>query len=168
MRRVLALAVIAALTLTGCARATGPAAARAHPPVVVLGDYRPEATTSRAITLAFDAAHRSGRNVLIVFGDAGCPHCQELTELSRDPAVNALLTKGFEVATVDVGQSDRNLETVRDFGVDLDRSGIPALAVLSPSGRGKVVTNDGEFSGARRVTTADVSAFLTRWAPAGA
>ncbi|GAA2667973.1 thioredoxin family protein [Actinoplanes palleronii] len=104
--------------------------------------------------------------MLIDFGADWCLDCRVLTELTQDPAVSAQLAEGFEVVSVDVGEFDRNLEVAQDLGVDLNTSGIPALVVLSPAGKVRVATNDGAFSSARSMTAPEVSAFLTKWAPA--
>ncbi|WP_433794257.1 thioredoxin family protein [Actinoplanes sp. CA-252034] len=184
MRRTLLPAVLALSALTGCATESPPAvpapatastspvvsapspSASATGPVVALGDYDPARKAGDDITKALAAAKKSGRNVLVDFGADWCLDCRVLTRIAEDPAVNAQLAEGFEVVSVDVGEFDRNLDVAERWGVDLTMSGIPALVVLTPAGKVRVATNDGSFAGARSMTPADVSAFLTEWAPA--
>ncbi len=180
MRRLLVPAVIAVLAMAGCDDGTAPVAAPATPsaaapvtsasataPEVVLGDYDPAADAESDIDKALAAAKKSGRNVLIDFGADWCLDCRVLTELSRTPALNARLAEGFEVVSVDVGEFDRNLEVAEHYGLDLSRSGVPALVVVTPAGKVRVATNDGAFSEARSMSAGDVGKFLARWAPAG-
>ncbi|MDI6104522.1 thioredoxin family protein [Actinoplanes sp. NEAU-A12] len=178
--------MITVLALSGCATGSSPSAAGpassprptavagSSPAVpapsagtaIALGDYDAARDSAADIGKALAAAKKSGRNVLIDFGADWCLDCRVLTELSTDPSVAAQLTKGYEVVSVDVGEFDRNLDVAADWGVNLRSSGIPALVVLSPAGKVKVATNDGSFAGASSMAPADVSAFLTRWAPA--
>ncbi|MCX4782800.1 thioredoxin family protein [Streptomyces sp. NBC_01264] len=96
------------------------------------------------------------------FGADWCLDCRVLTTRFKQPGASALLAK-YHVVKVNVGEFDRNLDVAERY-VDLNTSGIPALAVLdSASGRIKVATNQGEFSSARSMSAAQVEKFLTRW-----
>lgn len=89
-----------------------------------------------------------------------------LDQLFRAAPVESLLDRDYVVVAVDVGEFDHNLDVAGRY-VDLQTSGIPALVVLSSTGSLRTATNDGAFSNARTMKPEQVSAFLTRWAPAG-
>ncbi|MDD9379947.1 thioredoxin family protein [Streptomyces sp. ZAF1911] len=125
-------------------------------------DYDPKADAGADIAAALAAAKQDGRPVLIDFGADWCLDCRVLGARFRQAGPAALLAK-YHVVKVDIGEFDRNLNVAERY-VDLGTSGIPALAVLDPaSGDIKVATNQGEFSGARSMSAAQVEEFLTRW-----
>ena len=75
-----------------------------------------------------------------------------------------LLAERFHLVTVSVG-SERGQ---RDLNADLDRDhnhpiagGIPAVSVLSPEGKIRYDSADGEFARARHMTAADLVTFLS-------
>ena len=100
--------------------------------------------------------------MLIDFGANWCPDCRVLGTTFTEPATAALLAK-YHVVRVDVGQFDHNLPVAARY-VDLNSSGIPALAVVDAHGRTEVATNQGEFANARTMTESQVDAFLKKWA----
>ncbi|MFR9797341.1 thioredoxin family protein [Streptomyces sp. MS06] len=118
------------------------------------------------IQAALSKAAEDHREVLIDFGANWCPDCRALGKMFRSAQVEPLLEKNYVVVAVDVGQFNHNLDLAGRY-VDLRTSGIPALAVLKPSGVLRTATNDGSFSDARSMAPGRISAFLTRWAPAG-
>jgi protein disulfide-isomerase len=123
--------------------------------------YDPARDAAADIAAAKAAAAKDGRPVLIDFGADWCPDCVVLGKTFTRPATAALLAK-FHVVKVDVGEFDHNLRLTARY-VDLQTSGIPALAVVDAKGRTEVATNQGEFSNARSMTEAQVDAFLKRW-----
>ncbi|MFJ9822282.1 thioredoxin family protein [Streptomyces sp. NPDC101151] len=173
---VLALAVLALPTLTGCssettgsrgttgavsaapaATAQAPSAAKNSP------DYDPKADAAADIAAALKAAKKDGRPVLVDFGADWCLDCRVLGARFQQSGPSALLAK-YHVVKVDVGEFDHNLDVAGHY-VDLRTSGIPALTVLDPaSGRVKVATNRGEFANARTMPAAQVEEFLKQWA----
>jgi hypothetical protein len=70
--------------------------------------------------------------VLVGFGVDWCVDCQALARRDADPAVKLVLQRDFRLVTVDVGHYDRNGALAARW-IDLKRSGIPALAVLTPT-----------------------------------
>ena len=73
-----------------------------------------------------------------------------------------LLEKHFLIAHVWIGHIDRNLDIAARYGVPLHH-GVPALAVLSPSGKVLYSQATGEFSDMRHMEADSVTAFLNRW-----
>lgn len=137
-------------------------------------------TAARAVPHGYDAtrdakadiqaaladAARDHKEVLIDFGANWCPDCRALDVMFRSAQVEPLLKKDYVVVAVDVGKFDRNLDVAAQY-VNLQTSGIPALVVLKSDGELRTATDDGAFSSAGTMNPGQVSAFLTRWAPAG-
>jgi thiol:disulfide interchange protein len=179
MRRLWLLAAVL-IAVAGCSTARTPAAspgssaspkssATASPsagPRVVLGDYDAGRNPAKDIKAALALAARDHRNVLIDFGADWCLDCRVLTKLSRSGKVATLLSDGYHVVSVDVGEFDRNLDVAATYHLNLQTSGIPALVVLDPKGKVRVATNDGSFANARSMEAGEVADFLSRWSPA--
>ncbi|MFC8719858.1 thioredoxin family protein [Kitasatospora sp. NPDC057198] len=118
------------------------------------------------IRAALAEAAKDHREVLVDFGADWCPDCRALDVMFRSAQVEPLLQKDYVVVAVDVGRFDHNLDVAAQY-VDLQTSGIPALAVLKSNGELRTATDDGAFANASSMDAGQVSAFLTRWAPAG-
>jgi len=122
--------------------------------------YDPARDPAADLKVALARAASDGREVLIDFGADWCPDCMVLGTLFRSKATMPLLRQHYHVVAVDVGEFDHNLDFAAKY-VNLTVSGIPALVVLAPDGTIRVATNDG----ARSMSSDQVNAFLTRWAP---
>lgn len=169
------MAAVVALVAAGCTH-QNPSPATAAPttvhlvePSVVADDAVPDhydrnrhpaADLARASTLS--AA--DGKEVLLIFGSDWCPDCRSLEDLLTSAGTESLLRRYYHVVLVDVGKWDANLPFTARY-VNLAQSGIPALAVVTPSGIVREATNDGSFADARTMSSDQVDAFLTRWAP---
>jgi thiol:disulfide interchange protein len=180
-RAGLAAVVGAALLLTACAGQDAPAAERAAPVTAApqagkpaaspapnddaLPDrYDPKRNPAADLKVALALAKADGKAVLIDFGADWCPDCHVLHELFQSQETEPLLQRSYHLMAVDVGEFDHNLKFAGKY-VDLNRSGIPALVVLTPEGTVRVATNDGSFANARNMDSEQVNAFLTKWAP---
>jgi thiol-disulfide isomerase/thioredoxin len=181
---LVALICAAVLGATGCAgngavragdaAAGGTASAPSSPspavssaaPLPIPDGYDPGRDARADIQAALQLAATDHREVLLDFGANWCPDCNVLDKLFRSPDVEPVLQKYYHVVAIDVGKFDRNLDVAKRY-VNLQSAGIPALVVLSPDGTIRTATNDGAFANARTMTSPEVSAFLTRWAPPG-
>ena len=187
--RVVVAAAAGALVLAGCGTAsssagsagaagapsggdakqgsTAPTSAPASPAPAVsapAGDpegYDSSRDAAADVAAAKAAAAKDGKPVLLDFGANWCPDCVVLGRTFMRPSTAALLAK-YHVVRVDVGEFDHNLELTAHY-VDLQTSGIPALAVVDSQGHAMVNTNQGEFSNARTMPEAEVDAFLKKW-----
>lgn len=124
--------------------------------------YDPARDAAADIAAAKRAAAADGRPVLLDFGADWCPDCVVLGKTFTEPGTAGLLAK-YHVVRVDVGDFDHNLDVAAQY-VELQSSGIPALAVVDAHGRLEVATNQGQFSNARDMPASDVNAFLKKWA----
>ncbi|CAM5547906.1 Thioredoxin domain-containing protein OS=Kitasatospora aureofaciens OX=1894 GN=GCM10010502_51810 PE=4 SV=1 [Kitasatospora aureofaciens] len=124
--------------------------------------YDPNRDAASDLQAALALSAGDQRPVLIDFGANWCPDCKVLDKLFRSEQVAPLLRDDYRVVAVDVGRFDHNLDLAAQY-VDLQRSGIPALVVLSPDGAVRTASNDGAFSNARSMTANTVAAYLKRW-----
>jgi hypothetical protein len=116
------------------------------------------------IAAALAAARSDGKDVLLVFGARWCPDCGAFEDWTADPEVAALLAERFHLVTVSVGtergQRDLNSDVDQDYNHPIE-GGIPALSVLSPQGKIRYDSADGEFARARHMEPAELVTFLS-------
>jgi len=126
--------------------------------------YPAAADAKKEIIEAIRAAAATHKRVLIVFGANWCYDCHVLEEAFHSPEISPTVEKSFEVVHVDIGQADKNLDIVKQYGVPLDR-GVPAIAVLGNDGKLLFSQKRGEFEAARSMAPEDILDFLNKWKP---
>ena len=118
-----------------------------------------------AIGTARQRAAREGKRVAVVFGADWCPDCDAFKSALRHRLVAPILEPGFVVVTVSVGNRDRNLDLMQQYGMKID-GGIPAVAILEPDGTLVASQREGEFRNASSLlSVAEMVSFFHRWAP---
>jgi thioredoxin 1 len=145
-----------ALALSAALLATLPATA-----ATTAGPYDESANAQQDVQRAFDAAAKTKRPVLVIFGANWCGDCKALDLALKSPANAALMDKEFVVVKVDVGKFDRNLDVVERIGVTI-KKGIPAAAVLSPQQKLLYATQGGELADARKMSETGVHDFFAQ------
>src|SRR5579863_6964980 len=115
----------AALALA--ALATQPASAATAPkvhiaslsdlPIVEMRPYNEAANADAEVNAAFARAKRHHTRVLIDLGGNWCGDCIVLANLKQLPEVKAFVNAHYEVAEVDVGRFDKNLQIPARFGI---------------------------------------------------
>jgi thiol:disulfide interchange protein len=173
LRRHGATAIVCvALLLAGCAdkhppssasAATGTAASPAAEDAIP-DHYDPSRNPTADLKAALALAATDGKEVLVDFGADWCPDCNVLDKVFQSAGTKPVLQDNYHLVAVDIGEFDHNLEFAAKY-VNLEKSGIPALVVLTPDGKVRVATNDGSFANARTMDSDQVNTFLTRWAP---
>lgn len=126
--------------------------------------YPANADAKADIKAALARAAKEKKNVLLDFGAMWCIDCHVLDKAFEEPGTKQLLEANYVLVHIDVGRMDKNVDVAKKYGVVLDK-GIPALAVVTPAGKVLVSHKSGEFQAARRMTMADVTAFLEKWKP---
>ena len=101
-----------------------------HPQATV---YDRERTAQSDVDAALSRAQQSGNRVLLVLGANWCHDSRGLAGWFETPRVARMLARKYEVAYVDVGYRDRNIDIARRFGID-EINGTPTVLVLSPEG----------------------------------
>jgi protein disulfide-isomerase len=121
--------------------------------------------TRAAIEAACRRAGAEGKRVAVVFGANWCPDCEAFKRALGHRLVAPIVDPHFVVVKVSVGNRDRNLDLMAEYGMNVG-SGIPSVAVLEPDGSLVVAQRDGEFRNASSLlSVAEISSFFERWAP---
>jgi len=126
--------------------------------------YPPPAQAHADIAAALKTAAATHKHVLLDFGGNWCGDCQVLDIYFHDPQNLPILNKNYVLVHVNVGQYDANLDLARKYDIPLNR-GVPAVAVLSGTGRLLYSQKGGEFESMRRMQSSAVTQFLVQWRP---
>ena len=130
--------------------------------------YDPAANAKAEVARAIREAGREHKRILLVFGANWCPDCHALDYRFHQEPIKALVESNFIVVHVDTGEGEgryaKNIELADQYQIPL-KKGIPAIAVLSESGRLLTSQTNGQFSSARRLDPQQIVDFLNQWKP---
>jgi thioredoxin 1 len=152
-------ALVCALAL-GCRQQTADDAPVEEPGRAVI--YPEGQQAGQDIAAALARAGQEKKRVLLDFGGNWCGDCQVLEIYFHDPANRRLLEQNYILVPVNIGRYDQNLDVAAKYGVPVQK-GVPALAVLDPSGQVVYSQRSGEFESMRKLDPAAVTAFLLEW-----
>jgi thiol:disulfide interchange protein len=138
------------------------ASAQMAPPFVKKHLYSAEANPRTDIAAALKKAKAEKKRVILDFGGDWCGDCQVLDIYMHQSPNAELLEKHFVVVHVDIGRFDHNVDIAAKYKVPI-KKGVPALAVLSASGRLLYSQENKEFENMREMKSSDVTNFLNRW-----
>ena len=128
-------------------------------------DIYPDPSQAKAdIAAALKTAAATHRRVLLDFGGNWCGDCKVLDLYMHDDRNRHLLEANFVVVHVNVGHFDANVDLAEKYAIPLQR-GVPALAVLSESGKLLYSQKKGEFEAMRSMQSSSVTSFLAQWRP---
>jgi ketosteroid isomerase-like protein len=139
-------------------------ATRLKGPVEKKDLYPANADAQKEIEEALQAAAKSHKRVMLIFGGNWCYDCHVLDAAFHTPEIAPTLNRNFIVVHVDIGEYNKNLELAKKYGVPLER-GVPAAAILDSDGKLVVSQKNQEFEKARSMTPEDILAFLNKWKP---
>jgi thiol-disulfide isomerase/thioredoxin len=164
MRKMMTgLVIAAALAAGGAAPPPLPITDLKDLTVVTTHPYDEDANADAAVAAAFDRAKTSHKLVLLDLGGNWCPDCVILANVMRIPAMKDFLAAHYEIAAVDVGRFDKNLQIPARFGITKRLDGVPTVLVATPDGK---LVNDGHvfaLSDARHMTPQSLAAYLAEW-----
>ncbi len=123
--------------------------------------YNDAADAKADLRQALAEAGQSQLPVLVVFGANWCEDCRALDAALETGRNAELMAQSFKVVKVDVGNFNRNLDIVGDYGNPI-RKGIPAAVVLSPDNQVLYATRAGELADARRMSESGIHEFFRR------
>ena len=126
--------------------------------------YDEKADAHQLIAAAIAEASKAQKNIILVFGANWCGDCRALNMQMHKDELAALLAANYEVVKIDVGQFNKNKDIGAKYHVPL-RHGIPALAVLDPSGNLLYAMDQGQFSNARNMSYESIRDFFVKWEP---
>jgi thiol:disulfide interchange protein len=124
--------------------------------------YSETADPNADIAAALKQARREHKRVILDFGGDWCPDCQVLDIYLHQQPNLKLLDEHFVLVHVWIGRMDAHVDVAKRYGIPLDK-GVPALAVLSPSGTVLYAQKSGEFESMHQMTPASVTEFLEKW-----
>ena len=114
------------------------------------------------LAAALKTAAATHKRVLIDFGGNWCGDCQVLDIYFHNQQNLPILDSNFVLVHVNIGHMDENVDIAERYDVPLKR-GVPALAVLSDSGKLLYSQKQGEFEAMRRMDSSSVTNFLVQW-----
>jgi thioredoxin 1 len=157
---VVTFALLVSAGWVGCrqAPAPAPAAEEADREVIYPDSSRAEADIAAALT----QAAREKKRVLLDFGGNWCGDCHVLEIYFHTPANRNLLDANYVLVPINIGHMDENLDIAGRYGVPVAK-GVPALAVIEPTGQVVYSQRNGEFEAMRTMDSASVTAFLLQW-----
>jgi len=126
--------------------------------------YDERADADRVVADALKRAKATHKLLLIDLGGNWCLDCRLLAGTMDLPQLAPWVRRHFELAMVDIGRFDRNLQIPRRHGVAQLR-GVPALLIVDPV-TGKVL-DDGHaeaLADARSLTPQALADWLAQWA----
>ena len=124
--------------------------------------YDENANAKQEIADAIYRAQRENKRVLLVFGANWCYDCHVLDYRFHEDGIREVVDKNYHVVHVDIGQYDKNLDLPEKYGTTI-KKGVPAISILSPTGKVLFGDTTGEFEKARSMDPRDLVAFLEKW-----
>ena len=113
---------------------------------------------------ALHSAKKEHKRVLLDFGGNWCTDCHVLDIYMHDQQNKPILDANFVLVHVNVGHFDANRDIAQRYQIPLEK-GVPAIAVLSETGKLLYSQKGGEFEAMRHMQSASVTQFLAQWRP---
>lgn len=126
--------------------------------------YPDPAQAKTDLAAALKSAAAEHKRVLLDFGGNWCGDCQVLDIYFHNPDNRPILDANFVLVHINIGHMDENVDIAEKYGVPLQK-GVPALAVLSETGKLLYSQKSGEFEAMRRMESSSVTRFLVQWKP---
>ena len=125
-------------------------------------DYEPydeNADALENISMALKNAKLENKYVLLQMGGNWCPDCRTLGEYFSRSDIKQWLDDRLILVSVDVGEWNRNLDIVEEYGNPISE-GIPALVLLNSNDEVMLATLAGELASARSMSKDDLVEWL--------
>lgn len=125
-------------------------------------DYEPydeNADALENISMALKNAKLENKYVLLQMGGNWCPDCRTLGEYFSRSDIKQWLNDRLILVSVDVGEWNRNLDIVEEYGNPISE-GIPALVLLNSNDEVMLATLAGELASARSMSKDDLIEWL--------
>lgn len=126
--------------------------------------YPDPAQAKSDIAAALKQAAATHKRVILDFGGNWCGDCHVLDYYFESSANRPILDANYVLVHVNVGQYDANLDIAKRYGIPLEK-GVPALVVLSDTGRVLYSQKSGEFEKMGQMQASTVTNFLVQWKP---
>jgi thiol-disulfide isomerase/thioredoxin len=168
--RRLALIAAAALAAAGAAQAA-PApkvgiASFAELPTPLPYPYDEKANADHAVAAARARALAHRKLLLIDLGGNWCGDCRVLAGAMALAPVRAFVAAHYEVALVDVGRFDRNLQIPARYGIHSRLQGVPSLLIVDPKTDRLIDAGHvAALADARSMSPQALADWLAKWTP---
>lgn len=126
--------------------------------------YPDPAQAKADLAAALKTAAATHKRVIVDFGGNWCGDCQVLDIYFHNPENRPILEANYVLVHINIGHMDENVDIAEHYGVPLSR-GVPALAVLSDTGKLLYSQKSGEFEAMRSMQANSVTSFLVQWKP---
>ncbi len=127
--------------------------------------YPDPAQAKSDLAAALKQAAATHKRVIVDFGGNWCGDCHVLDIYFHNPENRPILDANYVLVHVNVGRYDSNLDLAQRYGIPLEK-GVPALVVLSDTGKVLYSQKSGEFEAMGRMQASSVTSFLVQWKPA--
>jgi len=164
-----ALAAAAVLALAGPALAAAPApkvgiASFAELPTPLPYPYDEAANADRVVAAAKMRALAHHKLLLIDLGGNWCGDCRVLAGTMALAPLKAFVADHYEVALVDVGRFDKNLQIPARYGIHSRLEGVPSLLIVDPrTDRLLDAGHVAALADARHMTPQALADWLAQW-----
>jgi thioredoxin 1 len=137
----------------------------AGPALSLSRDIYPDPSEAKAdLAAALKTATATHKRVIIDFGGNWCGDCHVLDIYFHNPENRPILESNYVLVHINIGHMDENVDIADHYGIPLNK-GVPALAVLSDTGKLLYSQKSGEFEAMRRMEANSVTNFLVQWKP---
>jgi len=128
-------------------------------------DIYPDPAQAHAdLAAALKQAAATHKRVIVDFGGNWCGDCHVLDMYFHNAENQPILDANYILVHVNVGHYDANLDLAQRYGIPLEK-GVPALVVLSETGKVLLSQKSGEFESMRRLQPSTITSFLVQWKP---
>ena len=128
-------------------------------------DIYPDSAQAKAdLAAALKTAAATHKRILLDFGGNWCGDCVVLDYYFHNEANRPILDANYVLVHVNIGHMDENVDIAKRYGIPLEK-GVPALAVLTETGKLLYSQQNGQFETMRRIEPSAVTQFLVQWKP---
>ena len=134
-------------------------------PIVTMAPYDVTANADKTVDSAFARAKAHHKRVLIDLGGNWCTDCVVFANIMALPEVKRFVDAHYEVAVVNVGRFNTNLQIPARFGITTRLEGVPAVLIADPQ-TGRLIDQGhiAALADARHMTPQGIADWLAKWA----
>jgi len=126
--------------------------------------YNPDADAAKNISMAIEAASKTGKHVFLQIGGNWCPWCLRFHKMIEDDhQLDSLVKANYEVVLVNFSRENENRKILADLGYP-QRFGFPVFVILDGKGN-RLHTQDSALleDGGKGYDRAKVVSMFTMW-----
>ncbi len=105
----------------------------------------------------------ANKKLILVFGANWCVDCREFDKYFNEKENLEILNKNFILQKVDIGNFEKNLDLAKEFGKNLEETGIPNVIVFNSNKQILNPNKTEKIYSAKLITSQLVKEFLLRY-----